>query len=193
LWPGDGKGAGVWTVDAQQKLRTYRIEELQGDVSAAQQTDRGETVAVPGGGHVVTVDGKGRPYLVVQDGLTQTLQRQDGSATPAKVSLGAHRVGQIVVSPDGDTIVALADTGVLLALDGATLASRWSWQNNLMQGLPSFSPDGKRVVVTTATGAAHLDAHTGEILGRRCGLEFGRRGAAPFDAFSFSEAPSFCE
>ena len=188
-----GNGAAIWTLDGTQKLRKYTLAELRGDLSHKQASERGETLPVPGGGRVVAVDGRGNYYLVVVDGIHTRLERRRGEDAPVKVSLGAHRVNQLAISPDGKHVVAVADTGTLLGFDAQTLESRWSFANTQMQGNPSFSPDGRRLLVMSSTGAAVLDAASGEVLSRRCGIEFGRRGAPPFDAFSFMETASFCE
>lgn len=183
----------IWTLDGTQKLRKYTLAELRGDLSQQQASERGDTLAIPGGGRVVAVDGRGNYYLIVTDGLQTRLERRHGEDAPVKVSLGAHRVNQLVMSPDGKHVVAVADTGTLLGFDAQTLESKWSFANTQMQGNPSFSPDGKHLLVMSSTGAALIDASTGKVLSRRCGIEFGRRGAPPFDAFSFMETASFCE
>jgi hypothetical protein len=191
--PFGGEPVGVWTVDSTQKLRTYTLAELRKDLPHDEATDRGETLTVPGGGRVLSVDPRGGQYLLVQEGASATLQRRHGEEAPVKVSVGAHRVSSLLVSPVADLVIAVADSGTLLAFDAETLAMRWSYATTEMQGSPSFSPDGRQVILTSSSGAAILDARSGEIALRRCGTEFGRHGAAPFDAFAFTEAPSFCE
>jgi WD40 repeat protein len=193
LQAGQGTEPGLWTIDGSNKLRTYRLSELRKDLPQKETADRGETLVVPGGGRVIGTDGTGHYYVIVQDGLAQTLERRKGSAGPTKVSLGAHRVNQLMVSPDGKTVIAVADTGTLLAFGTQDLDARWSFANTQMQGMPRFSADGGEVLVMGSSGAAIVDARSGEVKMRRCGAEFGTRGAAPFDAFSFVVTPSFCE
>lgn len=187
-----GSGAGVWTLDGSQALRVRSLESLRGDPPAGGPAAEGRTLAVSPGSVVMSVDTAGRWYSIIQDGLSQTLERRSETASELKVSVGSHRVSQVAVSPDGSTVLAVADTGTLLAFDGETLAALWSWSHGPIQWAPSFSGGGRYVVVAAAGGGVLLDARTGRPVHRRCGIEFRAQKAPPFDAFSI-DAPSLCE
>ena len=101
----------------------------------------------------------------------------------AKVSLGAHQISHVIPSPDGALVLAVSQhDGTVLAFDARTLESKWTFSSAQMQNIPSFSPDGSQLVYLSTTGAAVLDARTGEVVLRRCGVDFQVRGAPPFDA-----------
>jgi hypothetical protein len=186
--------AGVWTVDGSQKRRVYRLADLRGDLSQAQVSDRGETLIVPGGSQVMLLDQGDVSFQFVQDGLRRELHRRKGKDSPKKVSLGAHQISHVIASPDGSKVLAVSQhDGTVLAFDAQTLEAKWTFSAAQMQAIPSFSPDARQVVYLSTTGAAILDAETGQVVMRRCGADFAVRGAPPFDAFSFSETPSFCE
>lgn len=189
-----GAEPGLWTVDAGNKRRIYSLADLRGDLSQAEVAERGETLIVPGGSQVMSLDRGEVSYQIVNDGMRRELHRRKGSESPVKVSLGAHQISHVMLAPDGSSVLAVSQqTGTVLAFEARTLKSKWTFSAAQMQGLPTFSPDGRQLVYLSTTGAAVLDADTGEVVMRRCGADFRLRGAPPFDAFSFSETPSFCE
>lgn len=188
------KEAVLWTLDGTNAMRHYTLEELRADLEHSAVNDK--AVPLPTGKVApVAIDSKGRSYGVRWNGTTMELfvdygERVDTVAAPA------GDIGLIVPSPGGKMFVAVHQRGQNASISGhmtESLEERWSYSPGVFSNEIVWSPDGRYVAVAGNTGAAVLDARTGEVVQQRCGINFEQVGAAPPTAFNAINVRSMCE
>jgi hypothetical protein len=195
LAPGKGKGGAVaWTLDSANKIRRYTMADLEADLTREGIDKLGKDL---GAGKVapLAIDRFGRHYGV----------RWNGSGMEVFVDLGKHiksapapagDITQIIPSRDGTRFLAVHQRGQSTSLsmhDADTLEERWSYSTGIFNNEVEWSPDGRIVAIAANTGAALLDARTGEAVRRRCGVEFRSSGSPPSTAFNGVNLRSLCE
>lgn len=191
----------MWTLDGGNRLRSYRLEDLRGDLSREVSGDRGKVL--PGSEPVpLAIDTQGRHYGVRWNGQRMELYVREvdgvrGEATQARTgALSGDSVTQIVPSPSGDRFVAVTGSGpnvAVRAYDAQTLEEVWSFSTGVHNSDLVWSPDGRFVGVAAMTGAVVLDAASGAPVRRRCGLDFQVSAAPPTNPFGVLDRPSLCE
>ena len=186
--------AVVWTLDSANKIRRYSMADLKADLTREQIDKKGKDLGV-GKVAPLAIDRFGRQYGV----------RWNGSAMEVFVDLGKHiksaaapsgDITQIIPSHDGTRFIAIHQRGQSTSLsmhDADTLEERWTYSTGIFNNEVEWSPDGRLVAIAANTGAALLDARTGEAVRRRCGIEFRASGSAPSTAFNGVNLRSLCE
>ena len=184
----------LWTLDSGNRLRTYRLDDLRADFS--RETTRELGSALPTSQPVpLAIDSTGRHYGVQWNGQGMELYVRDAGRTTTG-SFAGDNVNQIVPSPRGDRFVAVAGSGVDLALrayDAQTLDQLWSFSSGVHPNDIVWSSDGHLVGMAAMNGAVLLDAESGTPRRRRCGLGFRISSAPPPNPFAALDRPSVCE
>jgi hypothetical protein len=190
----------IWTLDARNRLRHYRLEDLEGDLSREATQSRGELL--PSGEAVpLAIDAVGRQYGVRWNGKSLEVFVKDaaGGRETARTRGGASmrdNVTQIVPSPRGDRFVVVTGSGqnvLVRAYDAQSLEELWSYSTGVPNTDLVWSSDGGLVGIAAMTGAVLLDAGSGKSLRRRCGAGFTVSAAPPANAFAVLDRPSLCE
>jgi hypothetical protein len=190
----------LWTLDARNQLRHYRLEDLEGDLSREATQSRGELL--PSGEAVpLAIDAVGRHYGVRWNGQSLEVYVKDaaGGREAARTRGGASvrdNVTRIVPSPRGDRFVAVTGSGQnasVRAYDAQSLEELWSYSTGVPNTDLVWSSDSGLVGIAAMTGAVLLDAASGKPLRRRCGAGFTVSAAPPANAFTVLDRPSLCE
>lgn len=184
----------VWTLDGSSRLRSYTLAELRSDLSRQDVADKGETLAT---GQVppMAIDGRGRHYGVRWDASKMMLfVDPKGDALRTRPAL-ADNVSRMVLAPDGASFLVVYDAATPFAAlhDAETLEDRWSFSTGMSPSDVAWSDDGKRIAFAGVNGAVVVDASTGKVLRRRCGLAFGVSGGPPQSALQTLGQRSMCE
>lgn len=185
-------GPVLWTLDSQNRYRTYNLDELKRGLGRKEVVDRGVILehAAP-----VAIDRSGRFYIFYNDGRKTQVQRFSGhKRTDAQDAF--------TLSPTGFATVFPADRGRVLIgrQDGvvsmfAAPGAKSAWSRAFVANLygASFSQDGTLVAVSAHLGAAVLDVATGKPVDITCGPWFEARRTAPSNAFGVLQQANLCE
>jgi hypothetical protein len=187
----DGPGA-LWTLDGQNRYRTYRLDELKRGLGRKAVVDRGVILehASP-----VAIDRAGRFYVFFNDGRKTQVQRFTG---PKRTD----PQDAFTLAPTGFASVFTGDRGRVLVgrQDGvvsmfAAPGAKATWSRAFVANLygASFSEDGTLVAVSAHLGAAVLDVATGKPVDLTCGPWFEVRRTAPSNAFGILQQANLCE
>ncbi|MEM6994736.1 MAG: hypothetical protein AAF721_29755 [Myxococcota bacterium] len=186
--------AVMWSLDSSNHIRLYTLKDLRADLSNEDITMMGKPLP-SGTAAPLAIDRSGRRYGVRWSGSRMELFVDDGVRITAEVA-PAGDVNQIVVSPDDKLFLAIHQRGnsaSISAHDSESLRQLWAFNAGVFTNQVVWSRDGRFVGLAASTGAAVLDARTGEAVQRRCGLEFAATRSAPPSAFGGQQLPSLCE
>ena len=188
------RGEVLWTLDNNNKLRTYTLAELQRGLSRKVVDARGVVLEH---GAPSAVDRGGRFYLFQNDGKTNGVKRYRG---PKRTDLDAAyelpiTVGWSLVqpSPKADRVALLRGDGVVSVY--RSTGGKAEWTRAFVAALygATWSDDGSMIAVSGHLGAAVIDAKTGSPVDVTCGPWFEVRRTAPSNAFGVLQQPSICE
>jgi WD40 repeat protein len=183
----------LWTLDGSSKLRHYTRDQLERGLSNEEVEDLAESLK----------QGQPVPLALGRDGR-QYGARYEAGNYELFVDLGdklhaikapTQNITAMHVAPDGETVAAVS-TGTnssVTLLDAQTLETKWTFGGGGFVTDLVWSPDGKFLGLATQTGAVVLDAGTGEIASKRCGLGFQVVHAPPSTAFSTINQRAVCE
>ena len=187
----DGPGA-LWTLDGQNRYRTYRLDELKRGLGRKAVVDRGVILehASP-----VAIDRAGRFYVFFNDGRKTQVQRFTGpkrTDPQDAFTLAPTGFASVFTGDRGRVLVGRQD-GVLSMF--AAPGAKATWSRAFVANLygASFSQDGTLVAVSAHLGAAVLDVATGKPVDLTCGPWFEVRRTAPSNAFGILQQANLCE
>jgi len=107
------------------------------------------TVFANGGNTLALINQDTLPHEVIFCDLTQP---EKGLV---RFPMGAAGRGELAVSPDGRLVAAPTRQGVFFVFDGKTMERKWELHGHMQSVLGvQFSPDGKRLVSTSASHEA---------------------------------------
>jgi hypothetical protein len=185
----------LWTLDASNRLRSYRLDDLRAEPSREATRELGSPLPssepIP-----LAIDRDGLHYGVRWNGRSMEIYVRDLAGRTRSGAIAGDNVGQIVPSPKGDRFVAVVGSGANVAMrayDAQTLEETWSYSTGVQQHDLVWSSDGRLVGIAASNGAVLLDAASGEPLRRRCGLGFRVSPAPPPNPFAALDRPSLCE
>jgi hypothetical protein len=185
-------GDALWTLDGQNRYRTYKLAELKRGLGRKDVIDRGVILehASP-----VAIDRSGRFYIFFNDGRKTQVQRFSGhKRTDAQDAFTLSPTGFATVFPgeSGRVLVGRQD-GVVSMF--AAPGGKSSWSRAFLANLygASYSQDGTLVAVSGHLGAAVLDVSTGKPVDLTCGPWFEVRRTAPSNAFGVLQQANLCE
>jgi hypothetical protein len=189
----DGAGDLLWTLDASNRLRTYKLAEIERSIPRGELAARGVAIAhsTPS-----TIDRQGRYYLFETNGRTAVVRRFDGpSRASASITYTTPVAGHAVPfpSPDG-SLLALRRADNAISVYGDS-PDRPLWSRPFVAHVHhvGFSPDGSRIAVASHLGGAVLDARTGDPIDLTCGPSFEVRPTAPVNPLPVLNQASLCE
>lgn len=184
----------LWTLDGTNTMRQYTLAELRADLSHSAIMERGEKLAAEKIAPLA-IDSQGRGYGVRWNGSSMELFVDHGERVESALAPSGD-ISMIVPSPSGDQFVAVHQRGQTTSIavhDSESLKEKWSFATGVFSNEIVWSADGRYVAVAGNTGAAVLDAATGEVVSQRCGMEFDTSVSPPPTAFNTINVRSACE
>ncbi|HEU5059829.1 MAG TPA: hypothetical protein VFU21_25030 [Kofleriaceae bacterium] len=185
-------GDALWTLDGQNRYRTYKLDEVKRGLGRKAVVDRGVILehASP-----VAIDRSGRFYIFYNDGRKTQVQRFSGhrrTDPQDAFTLSPTSFATVFPGDRGRVMVGRQD-GVVSMFAGPGAKSAWSraFLANLYGA--SYSQDGTLVAVSAHLGAAVLDVTTGKPVDVTCGPWFEVRRTAPSNAFGVLQQANLCE
>lgn len=194
LQPTPPSAAVLWTLDGTNKLRTYTLDELRGDLSRAKVETMGEALQ-NGQPAPLAIDRKGRHYGIRWNGSQLELFVALEKDTTSK-AVPSGDINQIVPAPNGKRFLVVFNRAGMISVavhDTKALKPLWSYSTGVFNNDVSWSEDGDLIGLAANTGAILLDAKTGKPVQRRCGLEFASVSSPPSNAFTNFGQRSLCE
>jgi hypothetical protein len=186
-------GADVlWTLDGQNRYRTYKLAELERGLARKAVIERGVILehASP-----VAVDRSGRFFVFYNDGRKSQVQRFAGgkrSDPQDAFTLAPTGFSSVFPGARGRVLIGRQDAVVsMFTAPSATPAWSRAFGANLYGA--SYSEDGALVAVSAHLGAAVLDAASGRPVDVTCGPWFEVRRTAPSNAFGVLQQANLCE
>ncbi len=182
----DRDGHVLWTIDANSKLRTYSLADLERGMSRAEAGERGDALPF----NPREIDRQGRFFV-----QTPELKRLNGSQTDAvdRTFPMAGSVARILPSPDGNRVAFVRSDGLISLFDGAREQPSWSRAFVDAAQSATWSQDGSLLAVATHSGSAVLDGASGNFVHLTCGPMFEVRRTPPVNLVPPAPKISLCE